>query len=178
MIPETRSEMLFSGIPLMETSVPLAASTAFPAGTATVDILDLLRTEQSENFFVSGNRYVYEPLSADPRWYLYYSIYAEGAGGVPAPGDLLIWVQCLDTTAVNGAQTTTVALDQNRQAAYHVPYSGQAMCFQILTGATIAELKAPTTGKIQIEGRQIIVQYVNAFVAQTVFQLTVSLRPI
>ena len=124
------------------------------------------------------SRYVYEPLSADPRWYLYYSIYAEGAGGIPAPGDLMIFLQGLDTSAVGGAQTTALGIDQTRQAAYTVPYAGQALAFNLLTSTTVAEAKAPTTGKIQIEGRQLTILYQNTYVAQTIFNLTVSLRPI
>ena len=178
MIPENRADCLYSSIPLIESSQSLGVNGQFPAGAMTCDVIDLLRTEQSEGFFFSGNRYVYEPILADPRWFLYYSIYAEGAAGIPAPGDLVILMAPIDTSASGGATASTIGASQATEGAYVVNYTGPARFYTLVNATTVAENTGPLTGKIQLEGREITIFYQNYHVAQTKFRLTVSLRPV
>lgn len=165
--------------PILETDVPLAASTNFPAsvaGTLTyVDTVDMLRRTGRDTGMSGGTGYTRDPQLVTPYYWIDYVIYARGAsvsaalGPGGCPGVLTIYGGSLDVA------TGGVNIPVAGHVLYSIPYPGPVRLVADLhaTGSITPDV----WGSVKARSRMLAVQYRNLGVAQTVFELGVFLRP-
>lgn len=162
-----RVTAFFESQPVLETQTPLAAGASIPSNT--IDTVDFLGARSSNIPFGGGlPGYVIDPGTPDPRYHLDYLIFAIGAAGAVAPGDLLISTGPVDGTGAPGA------INRSR----HVPYNGHGGIFDRTGQLTVNQGNWYLTGSMRLAGRFLFVTYKNAHVAQLTFELGVYLRAI
>ena len=150
-----------SAYSVLETRTELVANGSVKSGF--VDVIDMLPVRNNS----AGGGYTYsrEQMAMDSRHVLLWSIYAEGLGGIPAPGELMIEGANLDPASIGNMLVETYVIKR-------IVIPGPAFQFSISTLIT----KTMHTGQLVCTQRAIRVWYLNGSVAQTRFSCGVFLR--
>jgi len=157
-------DVINSGYALWETITPVAAEANFEIGPIDlIDILPIATTGRGPGG-PNGLAYTYRPLGgSDSRHKIYYAVRAEGAGGIPAPAEILFLTHVLDPLAPAAIATQHVL--------HRVVISGPQFQFN-----AFPPLKPMMSGSFECEARTLFIWFVNGLVAQTEFFCGVYVR--
>jgi len=165
MIPDEKVEARFGSWPIFETITPLAGNATASLGSE-FDVVDLIRATHDGAAFAGGaTGYTVDPAASAAFFFLYWSMYAEGAAGIPVAGELIILGRGINP-ATGAAGGTALVL-------------GRVVMPGIIIQPGIETAKRLHHGRMSLGGARFISGiYRNAPVAQTIFQLGVYLRAV
>jgi len=164
-------DLTTSGYPLLESRTELLA--AGSVSSSIVDTIDMLPVRTSalgpgDATTVEAYTLRLEAFASDSRNLIQWSIYAEGLGGIAAPGELVI-----AGTNLNPAAVSTPTTEQYLLKRIVIP--GPAFFFGLSASATARTMH---TGQCVCTSRILRVYYFNGSVAQTLFNIGVYARPL
>jgi len=161
-----------SGYPLLESRTELIAAGVVESGSVdTIDMLPMRISAKGPGGVTTSDYYTAIPpvVAADTRNLVLWSIFAEGASGIPAPGELVLTSQNLDPAAVGTPESENYVVKR-------IVIPGPAFHFSL---ATAENGDRPMhSGQFVCTSRFLHVIYLNGSVAQTRFNLGVYVRPL
>jgi len=160
-------EVTAGGYPLLESRAELIATGSVASGF--VDVIDMLPVRTSINGpgdFTASTGYTSRPntRAADTRHWIDWVVLAEGAGGIAAPGELILRTCILDPANVG---TPTTEIYQSKR----IVIPGPAFQFGSLA------VRVMHSGRFVCPGRVMSATYLNGSVNQTLFNVGVYVRP-
>lgn len=169
MLPYESATVFFESWPLMETQTALGAGGTFPVNVSLIDTIDFLPERHSNQGLEGAGAMLYNrdaPI-ADARFVVDFSIHAQSAGGLQAPGVLVIHSAVIDpATGLLGI------------VGSHAGIQYQGPPTLITGGPNVVAFPMFLTGSFRVRSRFIGLQYVNGATVQTVFRFGAYMRTV